>query len=372
MSDLNARVQRLLRPELRRLSIYHVPDSRGLVKLDAMENPYSWPEEMIEAWLKRLRDAAINRYPDPAAAGVRAALKKSAAIPEGAEMLLGNGSDELIQIVLMAVAGSDSVVLAPEPTFVMYRQLAVSLGLQFVGVPLNCEDFSLDMAAMRAAIREHRPAVIFVAFPNNPTGNLFSLEDISEILALSDGLVVLDEAYLPFAGATLLPQVLKHNHLLVMRTLSKMGLAGLRLGYLVGAAAWIAEFEKLRLPYNINILSQISAEFALSRVDIFEAQVDRIIEQRESLLRALNRIPAIRAYPSRANFILFELIEGDALKVFTALKDRGVLVKSFHSAPPPLTSCLRVTVGKPAENQLFLEALAASLGRGWKSPLAGR
>lgn len=361
MSDLQSRVQDLLRPELGQLSAYHVPDSRGLIKLDAMENPYSWPEEMVEEWLARLRAATVNRYPDPAASGLRTALRDAAGIPDGIGMLLGNGSDELIQIILMAVAGRDETVLAPEPSFVMYRQLAVAMGLRFVGVPLNADDFSLDMDAMRSAIRAHRPAVIFLAYPNNPTGNLFSEDHVAEILRLTGGLVVADEAYLPFARATFLPQVPEHDHLLVMRTLSKMGLAGLRLGYLVGAEPWIAEFDKLRLPYNINILTQISAEFALSRRDVFDAQVERILEQREQLLLALNDIPGIHPYPSRANFILFRLIQADARQVYEALRARGVLVKSFHSGPAPLHSCLRVTVGKPEENERFLQCLRASL-----------
>lgn len=361
MNDLRSRVRALFRPELRVLSAYHVPDSRGLVKLDAMENPYSWPETMIEDWLEHLRGAAINRYPDPSAAGLRAALRQTAAIPESAEILLGNGSDELIQILLMAVAGRDARVLAPEPTFVMYRQLALSLGLQFVGVPLNAPDFSLDMEAMRSAIREHRPAVIFLAYPNNPTGNLFGEEEICEILALTEGLVVVDEAYLPFAGTSFLPQVIAHEHLLVMRTLSKMGLAGLRLGYLVGAEPWIAELEKLRLPYNINVLTQISAEFALTQSEIFSDQVAHIVEQREWLFREMNAIPRIRAFPSRANFILFQLRAHDPGRVFSAVKERGVLIKGFAQSSGPLRSCLRVTVGKPDENQQFLNALREAL-----------
>lgn len=361
MNEAGKRARRLLRPELAELQAYHVPDAHGLIKLDAMENPYSWPEEMIGEWLGVLRSAAINRYPDPSASGVRAALRRTAAIPEGAEILLGNGSDELIQIVLMALAGGDGVVLAPEPTFVMYRQLATSLGLRFVGVPLVRHDFSLDMDAMRTAIRVHRPAAIFVAYPNNPTGNLFSADDLLEIIGLADGLVVIDEAYLPFADSTLLPRVAEQDHVLVLRTLSKMGLAGLRLGYLVGAGHWIGEFDKLRLPYNINILTQVTAEFALRHSAVFDAQVRQILEQRESLFHALNGIPGIHAYPSRANFILFEVAGTDASRVFAGLRERGVLVKGFAGAVSPLRSCLRVTVGKPDENQQFLMTLRASL-----------
>jgi len=362
MRDLANRVRSLLRPELAALHPYHVADARGLVKLDAMENPYSWPEGMTEQWLDRLRQAAVNRYPDPSATELRSALRATAGVPDGAEILLGNGSDELIQIILMAVAGGDAVVLAPEPTFVMYRQLAVSLGLRFAGVPLRNDDFSLDMEAMRVAIRQHQPAVIFLAYPNNPTGNLFREEDVTEVLAIAPGLVVIDEAYAPFAGTSFLPRLLDHESLLVMRTLSKMGLAGLRLGYLVGAPEWIVEFDKLRLPYNINVLTQISAEYALSRSDVFDDQVKRLLGQRDYVSRQLNELPGVHAYPSRANFILFEM-SLDAGRVFETLKARGILVKSFHSLLGPLHRCLRVTVGTPEENQLFLEQLSKILGR---------
>jgi len=362
MTTLDDRVGRVLRPELARLTAYHVPPAAGMVKLDAMENPYSWPPAMIDEWLLRLREAALNRYPDPSADAVRDALRVSAEVPADAEILLGNGSDELIQLILMAVSGREAVILAPEPTFVMYRQLAEGMGLRFVGVPLRPHDFSLDMAAMRAAILAHAPTVIFLAYPNNPTGNLFAEADVGELLALAPGLVVLDEAYLPFAGTSFMPRVAAHDGLLVMRTLSKLGLAGLRLGYLVGAPAWIREFDKLRLPYNINVLTQISAEFALSRPEVFAAQVADILEQREQVYRALDGISGVRAFPSRANFILFELLDQNPLTVFEALRTRGVLVKSFSATAGPLRRCLRVTVGKPDENAQFLAALQAALG----------
>jgi histidinol-phosphate aminotransferase len=326
-----------------------------------MENPYSWPEGMVDDWLLRLRDAALNRYPDPTAQSLRDALRVSAGLPEGSEILLGNGSDELIQLILMAVSGRQAAIVAPEPTFVMYRQLSESMGLRFVGVPLRESDFSLDMDAMRDAIRSHEPAVVFLAYPNNPTGNLFSDADVEAILAMAPGLVVLDEAYLPFAGASFLARVMDHERLLVMRTLSKLGLAGLRLGYLVGAPEWIREFEKLRLPYNINILTQISAEFALSRPEVFERQIEQILEQREWLFREMLRIPGLRAFPTQANFILFELESHQPGAIFDSLRAKGVLIKSFASATGPLGRCLRVTVGTPDENRQFLSALSESL-----------
>lgn len=349
----------LLRPEVLALSAYHVPDSKGYIKLDAMENPYAWPEEMVADWLDTLRGAEPNRYPDPACAPLKAALRKANHIPPNAELLLGNGSDEIIQIILMALTGG-STVLAPIPTFVMYRQIAASLGLPFVGVPLR-EDFSLDAEAMRTAIAEHQPAVIFLAYPNNPTGNLFDEAVVSDILRLAPGLVVLDEAYAPYAEASFMGRLPEFGNLLVMRTLSKLGLAGLRLGFLAGAREWIEQFDKIRLPYNINVLTQLSAEFALDNHAVFDAQVRCVLRDRRLLADELAALPGVQVYESRANFILFRLLGRDASDVFAALKAAGVLIKNLHPAGGALSQCLRVTVGTPEENRRFLDELGRIL-----------
>jgi histidinol-phosphate aminotransferase len=355
MSGLEERVRTLLRPEVLALSAYHVPDSKGYIKLDAMENPYSWPEGMIEAWLDRLRRAEPNRYPDPACGPLKAALRSANDIPAEAELLLGNGSDEIIQIILMALPPG-STVLAPEPTFVMYRQISLSLGLRFVGVPLR-EDFSLDARAMEAAIISHRPAVVFLAYPNNPTGNLFEEDAMLRVLAAAPGWVVVDEAYAPYAEATFMPRLSEFDNLLVMRTLSKLGLAGLRLGFLAGAREWIEQLDKIRLPYNINVLTQISAQFAMENQPVFEGQVRSVLRDRQWLAEELGRLSVVRVYPSRANFILFKLLSHEASEVFQALKEAGILVKNLHPAGGSLSQCLRLTVGTPDENRCFLKTL---------------
>jgi histidinol-phosphate aminotransferase len=357
MTDRKSRVESLIRPEVLALSAYHVPDSSGYLKLDAMENPYSWPEEMVAEWLAELGRVQPNRYPDPGCERLKAALRSANTVPEGAELLLGNGSDEIIQIVLMALAGRDATVLAPEPTFVMYRQIGRCLGLRFAGVPLGADDFALDLEAMRAAVALHKPAVIFLAYPNNPTGNLFDRDAVIEILRMAPGLVVLDEAYAPFAGDTFMSELPKYGHLLVMRTLSKLGLAGLRLGFLAGGGEWIEEFEKIRLPYNINVLTQVSTEFVLRNTTVLEHQVRQILQDRQWLHGELGKLAAIRVYPSRANFILFKTLRHEADEVFRQLKDSGILIKNLHGSGGPLAQCLRVTVGKPEENARFLAAL---------------
>jgi histidinol-phosphate aminotransferase len=350
-----------IRPEIRALSAYHVPDAADLIKLDAMENPYGWPEDMVEDWLERLRGVAINRYPDPSARALRARLGEAFDVPPGMDLLLGNGSDELIQILAMAVAGPGRVVLAPEPSFVMYRMIAQFIGMEYVGVPLAADDFSLDMPAMTAAIERHRPALIFLAYPNNPTGNAFDADAVREIIAMAPGLVVVDEAYTAFAEDSFMPRLVDFPNLLVMRTVSKMGLAGLRLGLLAGAPAWLKELDKLRLPYNINVLTQASAEFALERKAVLDEQTDRIRHDRGLLHAALSELPGLTVYPSQANFILFRTPMGRADQLFQGLRDQGVLIKNLNGAGGVLTDCLRVTVGSAEENAAFLKALRSAL-----------
>jgi histidinol-phosphate aminotransferase len=360
MSSLSDKVAKLVRPEIRALKAYHVPDATGLVKLDAMENPYSWPEAVKREWLDTLQQVALNRYPDPDARRLRDRLRTALGVPPGMELMLGNGSDELIQIILMAVAKPGAVVLAPTPTFVMYEMIATFTGMKFTGVPL-APDFSPDMPAVLKAIETHRPAVIFLAWPNNPTGNLFAREDVLRVIEQAPGLVVLDEAYHAFAGESFMDQLGRHDNLLVMRTLSKQGLAGLRLGVLAGPRPWLEEFNKVRLPYNIGVLTQASAEFALAHLALLDEQARQIRAERERLFKSLNALKGVQAWPSRTNFILFRVEQGDADRVFEGLRQHGVLIKNLNSAGGMLRNCLRVTVGTLEENDSFLKALEACL-----------
>lgn len=353
-------IERWIRPEIRAISAYHVPDPGKMVKLDAMENPYPWPPEMVDAWLERLRHVAVNRYPDPAARALVGRLRAAMGVPDGMGVLLGNGSDELIQILALAVAAPGRKVLAPEPSFVMYRMIATFAGMDYVGVPLR-PDFSLDREAMLAAIAAHDPAVVFLAYPNNPTGNLFDAADVEAILAAANGVVVVDEAYHAFAQASFMGRLGEFDNLLVMRTVSKLGLAGLRLGLLAGPAAWTAELDKVRLPYNINVLTQASAEFALEHLDVLDAQTARIRDDREAMADGLSALAGVEVFPSRANFILFRVPTGRAASVFDGLKAKGVLIKNLAGAGGPLADCLRVTVGTPEENRAFLAALGGLL-----------
>ena len=352
------RPDQLIRDEIRALSAYPVPDAAGLVKLDAMENPYLLPLALRHELGRLAQDAAINRYPDAAASTLKAAIRSSMQVPEGMEILLGNGSDEIIQILALAIAKPNAVILGLEPSFVMYKMIAAFAGVRYVGVPLKA-DFTLDLDATLAAIHEHQPALIFIAYPNNPTGNVFDDAALLRILEAAPGLVVMDEAYHVFALRSFMPQLPRYPNLLVMRTLSKLGLAGLRLGFLVGRPAWLNELDKLRLPYNVNVLTQQVAAKVLAHTEVLEQQAAAIRGERTRLMQALSGIPGVQAFPSDANFILFRVANAD--KVFEGLKQRGILIKNLSWAHPQLKNCLRVTVGTADENQQFLTALTASL-----------
>ena len=351
------RVAAWVRPEIRALSAYHVPEAAGLVKLDAMENPYAWPDELRDAWAAVARETGVNRYPHPQAPELKAQLRAAVGIPPEADVLLGNGSDEIIQMIALALAGPDRVVLSLDPGFVMYRMIALFAGMRYVGVPLRETDFGLDLPALLDAVRRERPAVVFVAYPNNPTGNLFAESDLVAVIEAAPGLVVVDEAYAPFTDASFLGRVGRWPNLVVMRTVSKMGLAGLRLGYLVGPAAWLQEFEKVRLPYNINVLTQRAAELALRHKAVLDGQTRSIRLERARLHSLLSSISGLVVYPSEANFILFRSPPGRGSAIFAGLKDRGILVKNLHGAHSSLADCLRVTVGTPEEDGRFVAAL---------------
>jgi len=270
--------------------------------------------------------------------------------------LLGNGSDELIHMMITAVAKPGAVVLAPTPGFVMYQMIAQFNQVAFAGVPLQA-NFELDMPAMREAIEQHQPALIFLAYPNNPTANLFRRQDVEEILRLAPGIVVLDEAYAPFASDSFMQDLPGYANLVVMQTVSKMGLAGLRLGYMAGAAEWINEFDKVRLPYNINVLTQQTVAFALRNKAVFDRQATEICAQRGVLLQALSQREGLTVYPSQANFILFHMHNNAATAIFESIRQQGVLIKNMSPQGGLLASCLRVTVGTADENQKFIAAL---------------
>jgi len=352
--------ERLIRNDVQAIAAYHVQDATGLIKLDAMENPYEWPVELSDGLQACAAKAAINRYPDPRSPGLVDALFDAFSIDRRWKILLGNGSDELIQMLIQALARPGASVLAPAPTFVMYRVIAGFLNVDYHEVDLRA-DFSLDIDAMLAVIETHQPELVFLACPNNPTGNLFDRSDLRRILNASEGLVVIDEAYSPFASEHHLDLLTEFPNLLVMRTLSKLGLAGLRLGYLVGDSAWIEQIDKVRLPYNIGVVTQAVTELALRNFHLFQAQTKRICDERLRLLETLSADQRLQCLPSDANFLVVRLPKGTAAAVHTGMRERGVLIKKLDGSHPLLADCLRITIGSPDENKAMMSALTASL-----------
>ncbi|WP_297724059.1 histidinol-phosphate transaminase [Limnohabitans sp. Rim8] len=358
---VSPQIMRRIRQDVQSMHAYAIQDSVGMVKLDAMENPFRLPPALQKALGERLGALALNRYPDGRVNDLRRALAAHAGMPEGYDIMLGNGSDELISLLALACDVPGASVLAPVPGFVMYAMSAQLQGLDFHGVPLTV-DFELDEAAMLDAIAAHKPSIVYLAYPNNPTGNLWNDESIEKIIiaqGAQGGLVVMDEAYQPFASQTYLNRMVKHAHVLLMRTLSKFGLAGVRLGYMMGPKALIAEIDKVRPPYNISVLNYECGLFALSHADVFADQAKALRCQRDVLQRALAAFPGAQPFPSEANMILVRVT--DAAQTFDKLKAQGILVKNVSKLHPLLNNCLRLTVGTESENNQLLLALKDAL-----------
>lgn len=358
-------IQSRIRQDIVSMHAYAIQDSKGMIKLDAMENPHRLSAQLQQQLGERLGKLALNRYPDGRVNDLRAALASYADMPAGYDIMLGNGSDELISLLALACDVPGATILAPLPGFVMYAMSAQLQGLKFVGVDLTAE-FELDVPAMLAAIAQHKPAITYLAYPNNPSANLWDENAMAQIIAAAGamgGLVVLDEAYQPFSSKTYLDAIRakpeSHQHVLLMRTLSKFGLAGVRMGYMMGPKALIAEVDKVRPPYNISVLNYECALFALEHTDVFAQQAKELVAERAMLFQAFAKMPQVKAFKSEANMILLRV--PDAQKTFEGLKARGVLVKNISKMHPLLTNCVRLTVGTAEENSILLDALQSSL-----------
>jgi histidinol-phosphate aminotransferase len=349
----------VIREEVRAMHAYVVAASDGMVKLDQMENPYGLPQSIRREIADAIVHAELNRYPDPTAPALHARLRQTMRIPQSCDVMLGNGSDEIIHLIIEATATPGAAIMTLSPTFVMYSVYAKLCGVRWIGVPLET-DFSLDVDRFLQAVAEHRPAVVFLAYPNNPTGNLLPVDAVERILAEAPGLVVLDEAYHVFARKTFLDRLSEFPNMLVLRSFSKLGLAGIRLGYVVGRPEWIRELDKVRSPYNVNTLTQIVAEKMLAHLDVFEQQAAAIRAERERLAERLRKLPGVQPFPSDANFLLVRV--PDAKRAADVLKERRILMRSFPGHPV-LNDFLRPTIGTPEENEQFLDGLRAALAR---------
>jgi histidinol-phosphate aminotransferase len=365
-TTLPSKILSHIRGDVQSMHAYAIQDSAGMVKLDAMENPYTLPSALQAQLGKRLGKLTINRYPGSRIEDLKTALRTYAQVPASYGLMLGNGSDELISLLAMACDVPGGKILAPLPGFVMYAMSAQLQGLQFIGVPLTV-DFELDEPAMLAAIEKEKPVITYIAYPNNPTGNLWDEGAIKKIIAATatyGGMVVMDEAYRPFSSKSWITHIHaspeQNANVLLMRTLSKFGLAGVRLGYMTGPATLINEVDKLRPPYNISVLNCECALFALEHQDVFAAQAIEIRSQRAMLIEAIAKIPGAQPIKSDANMFLVRV--ADAANVFAGLKQRAVLIKNVSNMHPLLGNTLRISVGTPDENQQLLTALQEALG----------
>lgn len=351
---------RHVKPAVRRIQAYTLAALEAPVKINQNENPWDIPERVKRRVLEKALARPWARYPDLDPRELTEALARFSGWREDG-ILAGNGSNELIEALLRVTLGPGTRVVIPEPTFTLYALLSGILGAEMVRVPLTSE-MRYDTGALVEARRQSDASVTIVCSPNNPTGTVLSRRDLERLCRAGDGLVVLDEAYHEFSGETAVPLLEEHPNLIVLRTFSKaMALAGLRVGYLLASPDLVREINKARLPYNLNFFTQAAALAALEEHEALGKMVARLVEERERLLARLADVPGVRAWPSKANFILLELQSVSPRGVFEALYRRGVLVRDVSSYSM-LSRCLRVSVGTPEENETFLHALGTVLG----------
>ena len=354
-----------IRRDILTMQAYPASPQGFRVKLDAMESPYTLPQSLSEKWKDAIGDCTVNRYPESDPVTLKNQLADHIGVPQQGALLLGNGSDELIQLLTLALANDKHYLVTPEPGFAIYKMAAMIARMHYCPVSLD-ENFNLDKDLILDAFEQHPCALLCLAQPNNPTGNLWDKDDLSELIAAAPGYVLIDEAYQPFVTASSaldsMALLEKYPNLLVLRTFSKIGFAGLRFGVLIGHHDIIEQLNKIRLPYNIGSLVQKGIGFVLNQYALIEAQVDKICALRETLFKTLCGLDALEVFPTQTNFILFRTPPDTADAIFAALKERGILLKNLSSdSNQRLKDCLRVTVGSAQENEIFYNELQAIL-----------
>ena len=351
---MKTKIAALARPDLVDLEPYVVKDVPHRIKLDANENPFDMPEQIRQLVAEAASGHPFNRYPDPAALALRECLAAELNVNVD-QLAIGNGSDELINYIITAFGGSGARVIFSSPTFAIYGIFAKVGGTEVVDVPLS-SDFCMDPDSIISAAKAGDRSIIFICYPNNPTGNSFPHRDILDIIERSGAVVVVDEAYFEFSGKTFLTLLEEYENLIILRTFSKaFGLAGLRTGYMIAGNEIIREIMKVKMVYNINSFSQKIAQILLEHKDEVFPYVEKILQERDRLARQLDSLSGIMPFDSDANFILFR-VESDAETAFSMLLKNGILIRNLNK-PGPLESCLRVTIGKPEENEEFLDLL---------------
>jgi histidinol-phosphate aminotransferase len=345
-------IEQWLRSDIRNIDAYHVPASKDMIKLDAMESPFGVPEDLKVEFLKCIEQSEVNRYPEADPNSLKDTLRSLMDIPDEFGILLGNGSDELIQLLALACS-KDDLIMSFEPSFVMYELVSKYVNLEYFGVQLD-SNFDINLSDALLIIEREKPKIIFIAYPNNPTGNCFDYDAIIEIIKSTNSMVILDEAYYAYSDKSFLSEISNFPNLLVLRTISKIGFAGLRLGLLIGDQETIAQLNKLRLPYNINALTQTSANFLLQDKQRIINNAQIIIEERRRLAHELSLFSKFKVYPSQTNFILVH--SEDAHSLHTALKENGILIKGFPKGSK-LSDFIRISVSEPVENNILIDAI---------------
>jgi histidinol-phosphate aminotransferase len=345
-------IEQWLRSDIKNIDAYHVPVSKDMIKLDAMESPFGVPEDLKVEFLKCIEQSEVNRYPEADPSPLKGTLRSLMDIPDEFGILLGNGSDELIQLLALACS-KDDLIMSFEPSFVMYELVSKYVNLEYFGVQLD-SNFDINLSDALLIIEREKPKIIFIAYPNNPTGNCFDYDAIIEIIKSTNSMVILDEAYYAYSDKSFLSEISNFPNLLVLRTISKIGFAGLRLGLLIGDQETIAQLNKLRLPYNINALTQTSANFLLQDKQRIINNAQIIIEERRRLAHELSLFSKFKVYPSQTNFILVH--SEDAHSLHTALKENGILIKGFPKGSK-LSDFIRISVSEPVENNILLDAI---------------
>jgi histidinol-phosphate aminotransferase len=345
-------IEQWLRSDIKNIDAYHVPVSKDMIKLDAMESPFGVPEDLKVEFLKCIEQSEVNRYPEADPSPLKDTLRSLMDIPDEFGILLGNGSDELIQLLALACS-KDDLIMSFEPSFVMYELVSKYVNLEYFGVQLD-SNFDINLSDALLIIEREKPKIIFIAYPNNPTGNCFDYDAIIEIIKSTNSMVILDEAYYAYSDKSFLSEISNFPNLLVLRTISKIGFAGLRLGLLIGDQETIAQLNKLRLPYNINALTQTSANFLLQDKQRIINNAQIIIEERKRLAHELSLFSKFKVYPSQTNFILVH--SEDAHSLHTALKENGILIKGFPKGSK-LSDFIRISVSEPVENNILIDAI---------------
>ena len=345
-------IEQWLRSDIKNIDAYHVPVSKDMIKLDAMESPFGVPEDLKVEFLKCIEQSEVNRYPEADPSPLKDTLRSLMDIPDEFGILLGNGSDELIQLLALACS-KDDLIMSFEPSFVMYELVSKYVNLEYFGVQLD-SNFDINLNDALLIIEREKPKIIFIAYPNNPTGNCFDYDAIIEIIKSTNSMVILDEAYYAYSDKSFLSEISNFPNLLVLRTISKIGFAGLRLGLLIGDQETIAQLNKLRLPYNINALTQTSANFLLQDKQRIINNAQIIIEERRRLAHELSLFSKFKVYPSQTNFILVH--SEDAHSLHTALKENGILIKAFPKGSK-LSDFIRISVSEPVENNILIDAI---------------